>query len=127
MTPDEARDSLTSIAVDTADLLEVDGWAQVGGASVQSCDGGRGVKWSYFYAAPLVDVDAAELTETVSDYWRSLGMDVRAGTGPVPSVFATGGPLQGMAFLVGPAKLALSGTSLCVPGDARKLRTSTSD
>lgn len=122
MSPEEARESLTTIVVQTAALLDLEGWVDNGAPFAESCESGNGVKWSYFYGAPVVDADVKAMTDTVTDHWRSLDMDVRTVTDPVPSVFATGGPLQGLAFTTGPSNYTISGTSLCAPGNADDYR-----
>lgn len=116
MTPDEARDSLTTISHDTAELLDIDGWKESGAPSVGSCSGG--LNWAYIYGAPIPDSAPLEDAQTVADYWKGLGMTVRINTEHDPVVFATGGPLQGIRFSTGPGSYYFSGTSLCVPGDA---------
>lgn len=122
MTPEEARDTLTSVTRDTADLLGVDGWTESGVPTAQSCDSGSGLKWGYMYSAPLPDADKDADVEVVTEHWRSQGMDVRVSTGDVPAAFATGGSLQGISFNAGPAMYTIAGTSLCVPGDANDYR-----
>ena len=49
-------------------------------------------------------------------------MTVRINTEHDPVVFATGGPLQGLAFSTGPGLYGIGGTSACVPGDADEIR-----
>lgn len=122
MKPDEARDSLTTIAHDTAALLDVEGWAENGAPLANTCDSGSGVKWAYFYAAPRPDADPAADAKTVADYWESLGLDVRTNTEHDPVVFGTGGPVRSISFSTGPSVYDVSGTSLCVPGDADEWR-----
>lgn len=118
MTPNDARDALISTTQETADLLDVDGWTAEGTPLAEGCGSDeQNVKWSYFYGAPLPDGDLNSMVSTVAEHWRSLGMEVRTQTTPVPAVFATGGSLQGLAFTAGPSNLTISGTSLCVPGD----------
>lgn len=120
MTPPEARDSLTTITHETAELLGVDGWEESGAPSVASC--GDGVKWAYSYAAPIPDAAHLENAQKVADYWEKLGMTVRINTEFDPVVFATGGPLQGISFSTGPGTYSIDGTSLCVPGDVNDWR-----
>ena len=120
MSPDEAREALTTITHDTADLLAVDGWAENGAPLVSECS--SGVKWAYFYGAPLPDSDRAADAKTVAEYWKSLGIEVRTNTEHDPVVFGTGGPIQSISFSTGPSVYDISGTSLCVPGDADDYR-----
>ena len=121
VTPDEARETLTSIIHETAEVLGTGGWEDAGDPGVTSCDGGDGVKWNYLYKAPRGDVDLMADAEKVADYWESLGMSVRINTEHDPVVFATGGPLQGVRFSTGPAMYGIAGTSACVPGDANQI------
>ncbi|MCR2800386.1 MULTISPECIES: hypothetical protein [unclassified Microbacterium] len=107
VTPDEAREALTSIIHDTADVLGTDGWDDDGDPGVQSCDGGNGVKWSYGYSALPGDVDSLADAEKVAAHWETLGMSVRVNTEHDPVVFATGGSLQGASFSTGPASTPL--------------------
>jgi len=121
VTPDEARETLTSIVHETAELLGTDGWAEASAPGVESCDNGNGVKWSYRYSAPRGDGDPLADTEMVAAQWETLGMTVRVNTEHEPVVFATGGPLQGVSFDTGPAMYSVAGTSACVPGDANQI------
>jgi len=121
VTPDEARETLTSIIHDTAELLGTPGWEEASTPGVESCDNGDGVKWSYRYSTPPGDVDPLADAETVAAHWESLGMSVRINTEHSPVVFATGGPLQGLSFSTGPGNYSIAGTSACVPGDANQI------
>ena len=121
VTPDEARETLTSIIHDTAELLSMPGWEEASAPGVQTCDGGNGIKWNYRYSRPPGDVDALADAETVASHWESLGMSVRINTEHSPVVFATGGPLQGLSFSTGPGNYSIAGTSACVPGDANQI------
>lgn len=122
MTPEEARDSLTTIAHDTAELLGISGWAEMSAPRAKSCDSGAGVKWSYLYGAPIPDADRLADVQKVADYWASLGMEVRTNAEHDPVVFGAGGPVQSISFSTGPSVYDVSGTSLCVPGDANDWR-----
>ncbi len=121
MTPDEARETLTSIIHDTAEILGTPGWEEAGAPGVESCDSGNGVKWSYRYSAPRGDVDLMADAEKVAEHWETLGMTVRINTQHDPRVFATGGPLQGLSFAAVPESYSIAGTSACVPGDANQI------
>ncbi len=123
MTPNDAREALISTTQETADLLDVDGWTAEGAPLAEGCGSGEeNVKWSYFYGASLIDGDLDAMVSTVAEHWRSLGMEVRTQTAPVPAVFATGGSLQGLAFTAGPSNFTISGTSLCASGDPDEYR-----
>ena len=121
VTPDEARETLTSIIHDTAQRLGTPGWEEASVPDVEGCDNGNGVKWSYLYTAPRGDVDPLADAEKIAAHWKSLGMTVRVNTEHDPVVFATGGPLQGVSFDTGPAMYSIGGTSACVPGDANQI------
>ncbi len=122
MTPDEARETLTSIIHDTAELLGAPGWEEASAPGVQTCDNGNGIKWNYLYTAPRGDVDPMADAEKIAAHWETLGMTVRVNTEHDPVVFATGGPLQGLSFETGPTKYGIGGTSACVPGNADQIR-----
>jgi len=122
VTTDEAKETLTSIIHETAELLGIPGWEESSAPSVQSCDGGNGIKWNYRYTAPRGDVDLMADAETVAAHWETLGMFVRINTEHSPVVFATGGPLQGLSFSTGPGNYRIGGTSACVPGNADQIR-----
>ncbi|MCW2164936.1 hypothetical protein B0I12_002071 [Microbacterium hydrothermale] len=49
-------------------------------------------------------------------------MDVRVVESPSYVVYATGGPVEGLSFSTSPGDYYISGTSLCVPGDADEIR-----
>jgi len=121
-TPDEARETLTSIIHETAEVLGTPGWEEASAPGVQTCEGGNGVKWGYLYSAPPGDVDRLADAETVAAHWETLGMTVRVNTEHDPVVFATGGPVQGLRFSTGPGKYGIGGTSACVPGNADQIR-----
>lgn len=115
MTPDQARDALTSVTHDSADLLKIDGWTESGVPSAGSC--ADDLNWEYIYGAPAPDGAPLDDAQTVADYWKSLGMTVRVNTEHDPVVFANGGSLRGISFSTGPGNYHFSGTTLCVPGD----------
>ena len=122
VTPDEARETLTSIIHDTAELLGTPGWEESSAPSVQSCDGGNGMKWNYLYTAPRGDADPIADAEKIAAHWETLNMSVRINTQHDPRVFATGGPLQGLSFVAVSESYGISGTSACVPGNADEIR-----
>lgn len=115
MTPEQARDALTTVTHDSADLLKIDGWTESGVPSAGGCAGG--LNWEYIYGAPAPDGGPLDDAQTVADYWKSLGMTVMVNTEHDPVVFATGGSLRGISFSTGPGDYHFSGTSLCVAGD----------
>lgn len=122
MTPQESRDAFFKVVQSTAALLSPDGWAEVSPPSWASCDLGssEGVKTTWSYARePLTD--HAANAETVSNYWASMGMDVRTVSEPTVSIYATGGDVYGLAFHTEPGLYVIEGSSQCVPGDAREL------
>lgn len=121
MTPDEAKETLTSIIHESAELLDTGGWKNDGAPGVQSCGGGNSVKWGYGYNAMPGDVEPLADAEKIAAHWESLGMTVRINTDHTPVVFATGGPLQGLSFSTGPGMYSISGTSACVPGDMNQI------
>ncbi|GIT79913.1 hypothetical protein LLS1_15820 [Leifsonia sp. LS1] len=122
MTPHEARDTLVKTITDTAARLPVSGWTDSGAPSVTDCDanGAAGAKYGYFYRASP-GTDFAGDAKTVADYWTSLGISVRTVTAPDTAVYGTGGPVQTISFQTAPGDYAISGTSLCVPGDVDTL------
>ncbi|RKE64367.1 hypothetical protein [Microbacterium sp. AG238] len=122
VTPDEAKETLTSIIHESAELLDTDGWENDGAPGIQSCDNGNGVKWNYGYNAMPGDVEPLADAEKIAAHWESLGMTVRINTDHAPVVFATGGPLQGLSFSTGPGLYGIGGTSACVPGNADQIR-----
>lgn len=122
MTPDEAKEMLTSIIRESAELLETGGWEESSAPGVQACDNGNGIKWNYLYSAMPGDVEPLADAEKIAAHWESLGMTVRINTDHAPVVFATGGPLQGLSFSTGPGKYGIGGTSACVPGNADQIR-----
>jgi hypothetical protein len=122
MTPHEARDRLMEVVKDTSAVLDVSGWKDDGAADVQPCaaDGSEGAKYAYGYSAqPGADHLGDALK--VAAHWEKLGMSVRVVREPDPSVYATGGPVQGLAFSSAPGLYYIAGTSLCVPGDLTTL------
>lgn len=123
MTPHQVRDTLVSTIVDTAALLDVEGWAEDSAPGVKSCDAGGadGAKYSYGYGAPQPPGDHVKDVQTVAEHWKSLGMTVKVVTDPDPAVFAAGGPIQNISFSTNPGNYYISGTSLCAPGDALQL------
>lgn len=122
VTPNDARDTLTTIIHESAELLDTGGWQESSAPGIQSCDGGNGVKWNYLYSAMPGDADPLADAQKVAAHWESMGMTVRLDTEHAPVVFATGGPLQGLSFSTGPGKYGIGGTSACVPGDANQIR-----
>ncbi|MFN3948954.1 hypothetical protein [Microbacterium sp.] len=124
MSPTDASDALVATVEATAEVLDVTGWNWDGAPEVGNCGARRGerVNWTYGYGAPPPDGDHNADAQKVADYWRSLGMDVRIAESPVPSVYATGGPVRGLSFITAPGDYYIAGTSLCVPGDADEIR-----
>ena len=122
VTPDQARDTLTSVIHESAELLDTDGWENDGAPGILDCDNGNGVKWSYGYNAMPGDVEPLADAEKIVAHWESLGVTVRINTDHDPVVFATGGPLQGLSFSTGPGLYGIGGTSACVPGNANQIR-----
>ncbi len=119
ITPEASRQALIAVVQDTATLLAADGWDEIsppvwGPCSLDS-DEGANVAWAYA-REPLTDHESN--AKKVADYWESLGMAVRIVSEPAYSVYATGGPVDGLAFHTEPGLYGLSGTSQCVPGDA---------
>lgn len=121
MTPHEARDTLMKIAHDTASLLDITGWTADSAPDVGGCDASiPSVNYGYGYSAqPGTDHLGDALK--VAAYWKKLGMSVRVVKDPEPTVYATGGPIHGLAFSSAPGLYYIAGTSLCVPGDVDKL------
>ncbi len=122
VTPDEAKETLTNIIRESAELLDTGGWKEASAPGVQTCDNGNGVKWNYLYSAMPGDVEPLADAEKIAAHWESLGMTVRINTDHAPVVFATGGPLQGLSFSTGPGLYGIGGTSACVPGNADQIR-----
>lgn len=124
MNPPEARDSLIRTIEDTAARLDVEGWNRDHAAEVGNCGARRGerVNYAYGYGAPPPARDHAADARSVAEYWESLGMRVRVVEYPHFVVYATGGPVEGLAFSTAPGDYYISGTSLCVPGDADEIR-----
>lgn len=120
MTPDEARDALVATIENTASKLNVDGWNRDRSPEPGNCGERRGelVNFMYGYGAPSPGTDFGADAQIVADYWRSLGMDVRVVAAPVYTVYGTGGPVEGLSFSTAPGDYYISGTSLCVEGDA---------
>jgi hypothetical protein len=122
MTPQDSRQKLITAIQDTAALLAADGWDEISPPAWGPCslDTGEGANVTWAYARePLTDHESN--AKKVADYWESLGMEVRIVSDPVYSVYATGGPVEGLAFHTEPGLYGLSGTSQCVPGDAVNL------
>lgn len=120
MTPDEARDALVQTIEDTAARLELKGWNSDRSPEPGNCGERRGefVNFMYGYGAPSPGTDFETDAQIVADYWKSLGMDVRVVDAPVHTVYATGGPVEGVSFSTAPGDYYISGTSRCVEGDA---------
>lgn len=120
MTPDEARDALVTTIENTASKLDVGGWNRDRSPEPGNCGERRGelVNFMYGYGAPSPGADFSADVQIVADYWRSLGMDVRVVDAPVYTVYGTGGPVEGLSFSTAPGDYYISGTSLCVEGDA---------
>ncbi len=119
ITPHSSRQALITVVQDTATLLAADGWEEISPPAWGPCslDSGEGANVTWAYARePLTDHESN--AEKVADYWESLGMDVRVVSDPVYSVYAIGGPVDGLAFHTEPGLYGLSGTSRCAPGDA---------
>ena len=123
MSPQDARDGLTAVVHDTAALLDGLQWKVLSGPSVEACsvDGADGARYVYAYAAEP-GADHAAAGQTVADYWKSLGLTVRTVTDPAVSVYADGGPVSSLSFHTEPGLYGITGTSVCVPGDADQLR-----
>lgn len=125
MSPQEARDRLVSTVEHSAAQLDVDGWARAHAAEAGNCGAtaGTDVDFTYVYGAPQPDGDHDADAKTISDFWKSLGMTVRTVvTNGDPVVYGTGGPVSGLLFSTAPGNYFISGSSLCVPGDADELR-----
>lgn len=123
--PGDARDALVQFVEATARQLEVAGWNRDGVAVPSTCSRGvlgDGVKWSYGYGAPQPDADRQADARVVLGYWQSLGTSASImidGVGN-PDVYGQGGPVESVAFHTAPGDYYITGTSLCVPGDARE-------
>jgi ABC-type transport system substrate-binding protein len=121
MTPQEARDALVKIIVDTSAIVGVSGWKDGGAPDVGSCDAGvPSVNYGYGYGTQP-GTDHLGDAQKVAAYWEKLGMSVRVVTSPAPRVYSTGGPVQGLSFSTAPGNYVIAGTSLCVPGDLTTL------
>lgn len=120
MTPDEARDALVATIENTASRLDIEGWNSDRSPEPGNCGERRGelVNFMYGYGAPSPGTDFEADAQIVADYWRSLGMNVRVVDAPVYTVYASGGPVEGLSFSTAPGDYHISGTSLCVEGDA---------
>lgn len=120
MTPGEARDALVATVQNTAARLNVEGWNEDRSPEPGNCGERRGdaVNFMYGYGAPSPETNFEEDARIVADYWKSLGMAVRVVDAPVHTVYASGGPVEGLSFSTAPGDYYISGTSLCVEGDA---------
>lgn len=120
MSPDGARDALVAAIENTAAQLDVEQWNPDRSPEPGNCGERRGelVNFTYGYGAPSPGEGFEADAQIVADYWRSLGMQVRVVDDPVYSVYATGGPVGGLSFSTAPGDYYISGTSLCVEGDA---------
>lgn len=123
MTPDEARDALVATIENTASKVNVGGWNHDRSPEPGDCGERRGerVDFMYGYGAPSPGTGFEADAQTVADFWRSLGMQVRIVDDPVYTVYATGGPIEGLSFSTAPGDYYISGTSLCVEGDAKAI------
>lgn len=124
MRPEQARDALVATVENSAALLNAVGWTWDGAPEVGNCGArpGERVNYMYGYGAPPPDSDRAADAKKIADYWQSLGMTVRIVEKPLIVVYGEGGPVRGLAFSTAPGDYYISGTSLCVPGDADEIR-----
>ncbi len=128
MTPHEARDALVSTIENSAALLNVTGWNRAHAPEAGNCGAAAGtdVNYTYVYGAPQPgsDHDHHVDAKKIADYWTSLGMTVNTVIDPDgdPTVYSTGGPVEGLMFSTAPGNYYFGGTSLCVPGNADELR-----
>lgn len=125
VSPQTAREQLTTTIEESAAILGGVEWAEVAPADGGNCGDqpGQRVNYNYWYsAAPQTGRDHAADAQRMAEHWRKLGMDVRVVESPSYVVYATGGPVEGLSFSTSPGDYYISGTSLCVPGDADEIR-----
>lgn len=125
MSPQLAREKLTTTIEESAAILGGVEWAEVAPADGGNCGDqpGQRVSYNYWYsAAPQTERDHAADSQKMAEHWRALGMHVSVVESPSYVVYATGGPVEGLSFSTSPGNYYITGTSLCVPGDADALR-----
>lgn len=117
----EVEEALISLMTDAAAQLPVGKWEPVGGRPAPGpCPGDYRARFSWSISAPR-GVDPLADAKRIASYWSGLGMRTRLVEAPIPSVFATGGGVQGASFVTGPSLYAMHGTSLCAEGDSADL------
>ncbi|MDU0347149.1 hypothetical protein RWH44_15725 [Microbacterium sp. KSW2-29] len=125
VSPQSAREKLTSTIEESAAILGELDWAEVAPADGGHCGDqpGERVDYNYWYnAPPQPQRDHEADARKMADHWTALGMDVRIVESPSHVVYATGGPVAGLSFSTAPGNYYIAGTSLCVPGDADEIR-----
>lgn len=118
---EEVEEQLVVTMVHTGERLPTREWQPQSGRPAPGPCGEKGK--ALFSWSLIAEPDESHLidAETVRDYWKSLGMDVRLVKDPVPTVYARGGGFRSMSFSTAPGLYHLSGTSLCFPGDSAEL------
>lgn len=118
---EEVEEQLVTTMVRTGERLPTREWQPQSGRPAPEPCGEKGK--AQFSWSLIAEPDESHLTdaETVRDYWRSLGMNVRLVKDPVPTVYARGGGFTSMSFSPAPGLYHLSGTSLCFSGDSAEL------
>lgn len=118
---EEVEEQLVMTMVHTGERLPTREWQPQSGRPAPGPCGEKGK--ALFSWSLIAEPDESHLidAETVRDYWKSLGMDVRLVKDPVPTVYARGGGFRSMSFSTAPGLYHLSGTSLCFAGDSAEL------
>lgn len=118
MTEQEAKSALVDLIHDSAAHVEAD-WSEALAADTVECDfeGRAGAKYSYAYGAPQPNQDNLAAVQTIADFWRDQGLEVKVDEERGPVVYGSGGPVQNVSFSSAPGDYLISGTGLCFPVD----------